>query len=227
MASFGVTRKLGVQWVECDVALLGDGTPVLFHDQTFERTTNGSGALSDRDLAYAQGLDAGSWFGDTFASEPVPTLEQALDAFDRLGLCANLELKIHGDEGPELAATVADILQKRRQIRKRLLISSFDHNCLALVRQRIPELEIALIYPEIGSGWKQAAENLGATGIIAGHKQITVAQIKTVREAGLFCGIYTVNDPTEIETLWDPGLNSVITDTPRAFDRRWFGEMRA
>jgi len=71
---------VGVDLVEIDLQKTSDGAVVILHDDTLDRTTDGSGPVADHTLAEVQALDAGSWFGPEFAGEPVPTLEQALAA---------------------------------------------------------------------------------------------------------------------------------------------------
>lgn len=227
LAAFAIAQRQGVRWIECDVSLLGDGTPILFHDKTFERTTNGTGALAQRDIRYLQELDAGSWFNRTFFGEPVPTLEDALRSFEALNLNANLELKVHADEGAELAAAVAAHLLRRRDMQDRFIISSFDHPTLASLRGDLPEAHIALLYGSIRSDWRASVSQIGASGMVANYKNAEPEEIKEIRNAGLFFGVYTVNQPTKIEDLWAAGLSSVITDVPLAYDPAWLAEIRA
>jgi glycerophosphoryl diester phosphodiesterase len=72
--------ELGVDYVEIDVRTSRDGVMYLLHDKTLDRTTNGSGEIKDRDSAYIDGLDAGSWFSSEFKGERVPRLESFLSA---------------------------------------------------------------------------------------------------------------------------------------------------
>ncbi|MCC7269211.1 MAG: glycerophosphodiester phosphodiesterase, partial [Rhodocyclaceae bacterium] len=65
--------ELGYRAVEFDVMLSGDGTPVLIHDETLERTTDGRGRVADTSDAELARLDAGSWRGAQFAGEPLPS----------------------------------------------------------------------------------------------------------------------------------------------------------
>jgi glycerophosphoryl diester phosphodiesterase len=85
LASFAKAAALGVRWVEFDVRLTGDGALVVFHDDTLERTTDGSGRVTDSTWAQINKLDAGAWFGRAFAGERVPALEDALTELERLG----------------------------------------------------------------------------------------------------------------------------------------------
>ena len=73
--------QLGVDYVEVDVRTSRDGVMYNFHDKTLDRTTNGTGAIAERDSSYIDALDAGSWFGAEFAGEKVPRLEAFLKRF--------------------------------------------------------------------------------------------------------------------------------------------------
>ena len=92
MAAFTAAAEGGADGIELDVHLACDGVPVVIHDETLERTTDGCGPVSCLSSQQLGKLDAGSWFAEEFAGEPVPTLGEVLDAFGpRLKL--NLELK--------------------------------------------------------------------------------------------------------------------------------------
>src|SRR5690606_12298150 len=99
LAGLREAAKRGVTWVEIDVCLLRDGTPIIIHDNKVDRTTDGTGLLADLDWGQVAGLDAGSWFDAKFAGERVPRLDDGLTEVQGLGLGLNLELKVHGDEG--------------------------------------------------------------------------------------------------------------------------------
>ena len=79
LAGLRRAHELGAAWVEFDVMLSGDGVPILIHDETLERTTDGHGAVPDHGLAAIRELDAGAWFAPAYAGERVPTLEEAID----------------------------------------------------------------------------------------------------------------------------------------------------
>ena len=70
--------ELGFEYIELDVRETRDGIPVLMHDKLIDRTTNGSGQLSDFNLKELKELDAGTWFSEAFAGTRIPTLEEAL-----------------------------------------------------------------------------------------------------------------------------------------------------
>ncbi len=78
LSAFELAVKLGARAIELDAMLSSDGIPVVIHDHTLERTTNGRGFVSDFTCAELMKLDAGAWFSEEFTGERIPTLEQVL-----------------------------------------------------------------------------------------------------------------------------------------------------
>lgn len=85
----------GADAVEFDLHTAGDGTPVLLHDESLRRTTDGHGRVTDLSADELASLDAGSWFAEDFAGEPVPTLDAALAAVADPAIRVYAELKGH------------------------------------------------------------------------------------------------------------------------------------
>src|SRR6056297_841327 len=81
LAAFTAALQAGADGIELDVHLTRDGVPVVMHDETVDRTTNGSGRIRDLSHAEIDDLDAGSWFGPRWRGEKIPTLEKVLVAF--------------------------------------------------------------------------------------------------------------------------------------------------
>ena len=132
LVSLEKAAALGVRWVEFDTKLSADGVPVVFHDDKLERTTDGRGPVAEMPLAELLALDAGTWFGDGFAGEPVPTLGQAMATLTRLGLGANVEIKASPGREAETGDTVGVVLKSDwPETLPAPLISSFDAETLA------------------------------------------------------------------------------------------------
>src|ERR1700753_901417 len=93
LAALKLAAKSGAQWVEFDVKLTRDGVPILMHDETLDRTTDGSGKVADTDWADIQKLDAGSKFDGRFRGEKIPHLAEALRCMLDAGLRPMIELK--------------------------------------------------------------------------------------------------------------------------------------
>ncbi|HRI87232.1 MAG TPA: glycerophosphodiester phosphodiesterase family protein [Candidatus Hydrogenedentes bacterium] len=105
MASFIKAKEMGADWFELDVRLSKDGEVVVMHDETVDRTTNGSGYVRDMTLHELKQLDAGSWKGEEFTGERVPTLAQCLD-YAKFKIGVYVEIKSCDDDTALLAQAV-------------------------------------------------------------------------------------------------------------------------
>ena len=93
LAAFEAAIRQGVDAIELDVRLTEDGVPVVLHDDTLDRTTDGQGPVDALSYQLLRRLDAGAWFGSAFRGERVPTLTEALEcARGRCGV--NVEIKV-------------------------------------------------------------------------------------------------------------------------------------
>lgn len=206
---------LGAEWVEFDVKLTSDGKVILFHDDTLERTTNGEGNVSTVTLSDIRNLDAGSWFSGEFAGERVPTLKAAIKLLHELDLGANIEIKpLEGQEvetAEAVCSVIADFWPKDKPLP---LISSFKDDSLAVVRDRLPDHERALLMLEVPDDWQVRAEMLGCNAVHVWHEPLTQQQVEDMRVAGYPVRCYTVNDPDIAKRLWDWGVESIVSDYP-------------
>ncbi|MBC7004493.1 glycerophosphoryl diester phosphodiesterase [Photobacterium sp. BZF1] len=208
----------GVSWVEIDTQLSADGIPVVFHDETVNRCTNGKGKIADLTLAQLKSLDAGSWFGEAFTGEKIPTLSEALDTCLALDLTLNLELKIHHEEhtAPLIDAVVALIKEKNYPIDK-LLFSSFQKPALELCQQQMPEVRRGFIC-EV---WNDYSLTSIATSqpysVHIDHRILTPTIAKNIKDAGYVLKIWTLNNAEKAQHFYDLGVDSIITDKPDTF----------
>ncbi len=217
LAGLREAARRGVAWVEIDVCLLGDGTPVIIHDARVDRTTNGTGALADLDWAAVSRLDAGSWFAPRFAGEHVPRLDEALSDVQSLGLGLNLELKTHGTEGERLVEAALPYLRDSGISRDQILVSSFDHPTLAAFHAAAPGFAVGVLYGEVAPDWREIAETLDAVAIIADYRKVTESAIRDVVADGRDIYVYTPNDPARVYAQWRWGLDGIISDDPERF----------
>lgn len=204
---------MGARWAECDVRLTADETPVVLHDATLERTTNGRGRLADTRADDIATLDAGAWFAPEAVGEPVPTLAALLAVAASLGLGLNVEIK--ADSDPAAAATAAAAAPLLRAATVPLVVSSFRPAALAALRRGAPELAVGLLCrATIDAAVIAEARALEAVSLHADQRGFTAAAVAQVVDAGLWPAAYTVNTPERAETLWRLGVRTVITDHP-------------
>ena len=93
LAAFKLGASYGYRMFECDVKLSSEGVPFLLHDDTLERTSNGTGIAGQRTWQELQKLDAGSWHSSAYAGEPIPSLETIAAYCIANGFDLNIEIK--------------------------------------------------------------------------------------------------------------------------------------
>jgi glycerophosphoryl diester phosphodiesterase len=133
----------GATTVEIDVVLTAEGEPVVLHDLTLDRTTDGHGYAADLDLERIRRLDAGARFEPRFAGTRVPTLAEALDWARRAGM--GLVLEIKEAERPDLAVDRVAALLDATGTADRVIVISFDHVVLRRAVERHPNLRTEAI----------------------------------------------------------------------------------
>ncbi len=206
---------MGVEWVEFDVKLTRDGVPILFHDETLDRTTNGSGLVAEIDFEDIRQLEAGSWFGDSFAGIKIPTLEEAIDVLLERGLGVNLEIKPCPGREKETAEVALDHLSQIWDDHDRLLISSFQHVSLEAANDMAHDWHRGLLLKaELPENWSELAEYLEVATININGNECTREQVEEIIDAGYAVLAYTVNDPQRIRTLQSWGVDGFLSDVP-------------
>jgi len=203
----------GYDYVEVDVALTADGVPVLMHDATVDRTTDGRGPLAELTLDQVRRLDAGSWFAPAHTGTPVPTFSEfavVLAASDRRAL---VELKGEWDAG-SVNALVAQI--HASGLERRLALLSFDADTLGYVESASEVISRLAILRAVPDDVVGAVRALGAYGAVVNGKAV-LAEPEIVDElhaAGLRIAVYTFNQDRQWRAALDLGVDGIVTDTP-------------
>lgn len=226
VAAVEVALAQRASFVEVDVQRSADGELVIMHDTTLTRTTDAEEVFPDRapwavadfTLAELRQLDAGSWFSDDFAGEPVPTLREVVDALgQRSGLL--LEFK-----SPELYPGIeADIAKELSAIPgylpgalagDRLVVQSFNHVSMRTFHDLRPDIPVGLLYgyrptePELvaASGWVDQ--------INPSYRVTDGALVERVHELDMTISVYTLNTGRLMRQYIDLGVDGIITDYP-------------
>lgn len=213
LAGLRIAAKLGVRAVEFDAMLSSDGVPVIIHDETLERTTNGHGSVAATSAAALAVLDAGSKHHRAYAGEPLPTLAAALTLCDALGLAVNLEIKpAEGYEtmtGATVAALAASLVP-----RAGLLLSSFAPAALQAAQETAPELPRALLVEAIPADWAEQLGTLKACALHTDAARLEQMRVAEVLAARIPLACYTVNRRDVAEALLAQGVSAVFSDRP-------------
>jgi glycerophosphoryl diester phosphodiesterase len=135
--------ELGVEMIECDVNITSDGTLVMMHDPTLDRTTTGSGRVSAASRDEIQRLDAGRKFKQEFSGVRVPSTEETLLLYKEAGILSCFEVKGGDhDESNRIALELVDLFVKHNMLEKAFM-SSYHHEALQLALAKCPELLLA------------------------------------------------------------------------------------
>ncbi|RLM26710.1 glycerophosphodiester phosphodiesterase [Brenneria alni] len=213
LAAIDVGANLGHKMIEFDAKLSQDGQIFLLHDDTLERTSNGCGVAGDLPWDKLVGLDAGGWYGKTFAGERLPLLSEVAKRCEQHGMAANIEIKPttgHDRQTGHLIALAARQLWQGHAIAP--LLSSFSVQALEAAQQAVPELPRGLLLDEWDDDWQPLTQRLGCVSIHLNHQLLTAERVALLKAAGLRILVYTVNRPERAQTLLDWGVDCICTD---------------
>jgi glycerophosphoryl diester phosphodiesterase len=219
--------ELGVDVIEIDLHSTKDGHLVIIHDNTVNRTTNGSGPADGFTLKELQALDAAyRWSADSGRTYPlrgmgitIPTLAEAFTALPSTRM--NIEIK---ESKPEVITPLCDLIRKFNQTNQ-VMIASFDTSQLKRLRSQCPEVATSAGAREAfvfyGVQWAhleniysppaqalQVPEQYGRTTVI------TPRFLKAAHARNLRVHVWTVNNPQRMQRLIKLGVDGIMTDYP-------------
>ena len=209
LAAFAAAVELGADGIELDIHLSRDGVPVVIHDESLERTTDGQGLVSDANLMQLQELDAGSWFSAAFAGESIPTLEDVLSSFAGQ-LHLNLELK-------EFAAGVEVLRLLGRYPGAKIMLSSFDYELLKRLRAIDEAQPLAVLFDK--GNWRQAVSFACDLSACAFHPAVNLvnrSMVAACRDLGLPVSVWTLDLAPRVRSLVRMGVTGFFTNDPGA-----------
>ncbi len=203
----------GADAVEFDLHVTADGTPVLFHDATLERTTDGEGALRGRTLAQLRGLDAGSWFSPEFAGEPIPTLAEALGRLREPIRRVYPEVK--GYRSLDDLGRMVEIVSEHR-LDQRTVFISMDWAALEHLRGLHANLGIGYIVEKASRAREAIERAAGDAHALVDFKASLLLEDRSLTEEagrrGVELAVWTVDDPSDAARLLDLGVPRITTN---------------
>jgi glycerophosphoryl diester phosphodiesterase len=218
LGSFARAVKLGADWIELDVHLSRDGVPVVIHDDSLARTTSGRGAVASRTAAQLTKLDAGSWFGDAWAAERVPTLEQTLTWADGAGVGVEIELKNCPIDAPGVEVAVVDALTRTGML-DRAMVIGFDHALVKRVKLLSKRILTGILYACRPVDELEMARRAKADVLLPHWSFVTEAGVAAAHGAGLAVAPWTTSERAVVRALLDAGVDAITTDHPDSVRR--------
>jgi glycerophosphoryl diester phosphodiesterase len=213
LAGLRAAASLGLRAVEFDVMLSADATPLLIHDETWDRTTDRCGRVADTCDETIARIDAGARFGPEFAGEPVPTLEAAARQCRVLGLAANVEIKPAAGYEEATGRVVAEAAMRLwRDADLPPLLSSFSEASLGAAREVAPQLRLGLLVRSIPADWRQRMARHDCLSLHCDATANRLARLRDIAGEGIPIVCYTVNRRDAARALLAAGVATVITD---------------
>lgn len=221
-AAFERVSEYALNWIEFDVQLTKDNHLVVFHDDSLNRTTNGTGLVHHKRLAELQALDAGSWFDSKFYNQKIPTFEDTLRQLLKWHLYPNVELKIPNDVSSTYGRLLVDkTIQAIQDIWPNNLslplISCFDWSLLHYTRELLPNAPIGFLVENCQLSDLNVVATQNNAAYHCDHSSLTPTFIKQALAINVPILAYTVNQAQTAKNLLALGLFGVFTDNPLLF----------
>lgn len=208
-----LAAEQGCIWVELDVMLTADQVPVIFHDNQLDRLTDGYGAVKDHCWSELQSYKVHPARGSAEAAQPIPSLRQALQVLQRLGLGLNLEIKPnHPADRIKTLQLSLEVLQEFPGVP--VVLSSFRHQALEEAQKLAPHLPRAVLWEGLPADWQQKAQTLEVRAVHLAAFALRRGQVAEIRSLGLEVYIYTINSVKQAQRLKSWGVTGVFSDYP-------------
>jgi glycerophosphoryl diester phosphodiesterase len=178
-AAFDLAIRMEAHHIELDVEATNDGHIVVIHDDTVDRTTNGTGLVTGQSLAALQALDAGSWFGAQFSSERIPAFDEVLRRYKGR---VHIHTEIKG-RSTYLSERTADLVRQHGMI-DQVTITSFQRVRLGEIRAYAPELVTSWLLAEVSDAAIAQARTIGVRQICPRADTVTAEMVSRLHAEG-------------------------------------------
>ena len=214
LAAFVRAADLGADGVELDVHLSRDGHVVVIHDFALDSTTDGHGLVKDLTLVELKRLDAGAWFGPSFAGERIPTLQEVIDTVGRR-LLLNIELKSRGGDEDDLITAVLSLIEHNGLL-GRVVVSSFNRQAIRRVRQLAPRVPVGVLFDvdPLATLRPWPKDLARPDALHPHHRALSRAYVRCAKRRGYRIHTWTVDEPARMRQLVNWGVEIIVTNRP-------------
>ncbi len=214
LRAFREALKLPVDGIELDIRRTSDGKLVVIHDETVDRTTFGSGRVSQLTWEELQQLDAGAWKGQEFSGERIPCFEEVLQL-------VNGQTVLHAEiKQPGTERQIVEAVRAHNAVQW-VKLSSFHPKAIAAAKQAAPEVSCGLIGgPRVGASddtfaaFVREALQHGASAVTVHYSALTPERVRYCHQRYLFIGTWTVNDARLAAQMVAMGIDALASDFP-------------
>ena len=213
LAALDAAIAAGADAVEFDLHTAGDGIPVLFHDAMLSRTTNGVGPVRRRTLEQLNRLDAGTWFGEEFEGERIPSFQEALEHVgERVG---RIYAEVKGYRELEDVDRMVQIVGEADTVERTVFVA-MKWALLDRMRNRRPDLLIGYIVEDASSADEALERAEGdARALLDFNAEVLLSDPSLAERAGtagIELATWTVDDPESATRLADMGVPRITTN---------------
>jgi glycerophosphoryl diester phosphodiesterase len=219
LAAFRLAWDRNVPAIELDVHLTKDGQLICSHDADTKRTTGVQRKIVDSTASELQELDAGAWKDERFRGEKMPLLTEALATLPEKGCCF-IEVKVGAEAIPALVKAVNASKCRPEQ----LVVISFQADAVAEAKRQLPELKAYFLESfkqnKKTGQWTptideviETAKKIHADGVDLSYKgPLDAAVVQRIKDAGLKCYVWTIDDPAIARTMIAAGVDGITTN---------------
>lgn len=194
---------LGVAGFEFDIQLSKDGQPVVIHDDSLERTTNGTGLVSDYTWQELQ----------QFRNKNGETIPHLNDVFALADKRCELIIELKADAAPQVAQIIGEHIAKGWRY-DQIWVVSFNHLQLAAIRRIDPQIRTGALLVAIPVTLAQIAVDAGASSINPGVHHLNQELVDDAHARGLKVFTWTANDQHTIAKAKKLGVDGIFSDFP-------------
>lgn len=225
LSAFALCKEHGIQWFECDVDILQDGTVIVSHDDTLDRCTDKSGRLCDISSTDLASIDAGSWFSDDYVGERLPTIHQLIALANEHQLNLNIEIKSCSASAKLSQLLIDNLILALQELKpeRELIVSSFNHLVLSEFKRKSPQTKIACLFEShnLWDDWNSIIEWCKADYIHPEEKDLTREMVQRFKDSGIKVNVWTVNDLARANELFNWGVDGICTDIAHRFPSKY------
>lgn len=212
LEAFKLAMDMGADGFELDVHLSKDGELVVIHDETVDRTTDGTGFVGEMTLAELKALDASN-HKEAYKGAKIPTLAEVYDLIRDTNHIVNVEIKTDNIFYPQLEEKVL-ALEKEMGMEGRIVYSSFNHYTVKKIRQLAPDAQIGMLFGDVLVEPYDYCKSVGANLLHPSKANLNVPGFaEKAKEAGLGMNVWTVNEVEYMEKCLACGAG-IVTNYP-------------
>ncbi|MBQ7595686.1 MAG: glycerophosphodiester phosphodiesterase [Clostridia bacterium] len=214
MLAFKKAVEAGAEGAELDVHFSKDKELVIIHDETLDRTTDGSGRVMDFTYDELCKFDAHASYKGRFDFQKIPTLREYFEFVKNVdGFMTNIELKTGIYDYPGIEKAVLELIDEF-DLRDRIIISSFNHFSVLRFKKLAPDVKCGFLEESRLVGFAEYTKQHGIEYVHPLHYTLDDQFFKEIRANGLGINTWTVNDEEDMRRMIENGVDAIIGNYP-------------